>query len=105
MNTFLTSDEWRYRLGRTVVQGVIGVVIANLDLIVGACILDATWRPFVVAMVMAILSPIMAILGGTNFDGGNGEPGGAGVAGDVAAIGDAGGVVDGSGSGTSSLGK
>lgn len=52
-----------------------------------------------------ILSPIMAILGGTNFDGGNGEPGGAGVAGDVAAIGDAGGVVDGSGSGTSSLGK
>ena len=53
MNTFLTSDEWRYRLGRTVVQGVIGVVIANLDLIVGACILDATWRPFVVAMVMA----------------------------------------------------
>lgn len=91
MNTFLTSDEWQYRLGRTVVQGVIGVLIANLDLIVGACILDATWRPFVVALVMAVLSPVMAILGGSNSDGGNGELGGdtsgvAGGAGDTPAL-------------------
>ena len=36
MNTFLTSNDWQYRLLRTIVQGVLGVVIANLDLIVGA---------------------------------------------------------------------
>ena len=63
MNTFLTSNEWQYRLLRTIVQGVLGVVIANLDLIVGACVLDPSQRALVVALVMAVLSPIMAQLG------------------------------------------
>lgn len=63
MNTFLTSNEWQYRLLRTIVQGVLGVVVANLDLIVGACVLDPSQRALVVALVMAILSPIMAQLG------------------------------------------
>ena len=64
MNTFLTSNEWQYRLLRTIVQGVLGVVVANLDLIVGACVLDQSQRALVVALVMAVLSPIMAQLGG-----------------------------------------
>ena len=64
MNTFLTSNEWQYRLLRTIVQGVLGVVVANLDLIVGACVLDPSQRALVVALVMAVLSPIMAQLGG-----------------------------------------
>ena len=63
MNTFLTSNEWQYRLLRTIVQGVLGVVVANLDLIVGACVLDPSHRALVVALVMAVLSPIMAQLG------------------------------------------
>lgn len=63
MNTFLTSNEWQYRLLRTIVQGVLGVVVANLDLIVGACVLDPSQRALVVALVMAVLSPIMAQLG------------------------------------------
>ena len=63
MNTFLTSNDWQYRLLRTIVQGILGVVVANLDLIVGAAILDPTQRALVVALVMAILSPIMAQLG------------------------------------------
>ena len=63
MNTFLTSNEWQYRLLRTIVQGILGVVVANLDLIVGAAILDPTQRALVVALVMAVLSPIMAQLG------------------------------------------
>ena len=48
---------------RTIVQGVLGVVVANLDLIVGACVLDPSQRALVVALVMAVLSPIMAQLG------------------------------------------
>lgn len=64
MNEFLTSNEWQYRLLRTIAQGVIGVVIANLDLIVGFCLVDAPVRALVVALVMAVLSPIMAALGG-----------------------------------------
>lgn len=35
MNEFLASNDWQWRLLRTIVQGVLGVVIANLDLILG----------------------------------------------------------------------
>jgi multisubunit Na+/H+ antiporter MnhG subunit len=63
MNTFLTSNEAKYRLARTILQGIIGIVIANIDLIMGQVILDPAQRAVVVALVMAILSPIMAALG------------------------------------------
>lgn len=64
MSEFLASNEWQWRLLRTIVQGVLGVVIANLDLIMGWCMLDPSMRGLVVALVMAVLSPIMAALGG-----------------------------------------
>lgn len=63
MDKFLTSNDWKYRLLRTIVQGVLGVIIANLDLILGYAILDPSARALVVALVMAVLSPIMALLG------------------------------------------
>ena len=63
MNKFLTSNDWQYRLLRTIFQGVLGVIIANIDLIVGAAIFDPSQRALVVALVMAVLSPIMALLG------------------------------------------
>ena len=44
MNRFLTSNEWQWRLLRTVVQGVLGVVVANVDLLMGVAVLDPTWR-------------------------------------------------------------
>lgn len=40
------------------------MVIANLDLIMGWCVLDPSTRGLVAALVMAVLSPIMAALGG-----------------------------------------
>ena len=64
MSEFLASNEWQWRLLRTIVQGVLGVVIANLDLIMGWCALDPGMRGLVVALVMVVLSPIMAALGG-----------------------------------------
>lgn len=63
MNRFLTSNERQWRLLRTVVQGVLGVVVANVDLLMGVAVLDPTWRALCVAMVMAVLSPVMAGLG------------------------------------------
>jgi len=63
MNKFLTSNEAAYRLARTIVQGLIGVVVANIDLIAGQVILDPAQRAIIVPVVMAILSPIMAALG------------------------------------------
>lgn len=64
MNEFLTSNEWQWRLARTIVQGVLGVFVANIDLIIGFGVLDPTMRALVVAFVMAVLSPVMAVLGG-----------------------------------------
>ena len=68
MSEFLASNEWQWRLARTIVQGVLGVVIANIDLILGYAILDPTLRALVVAFVMAIPSPVMAALGGGDGD-------------------------------------
>lgn len=70
MDKFLTSNEWQYRLLRTIVQGVLGVVIANLDLLLGFAAIDLTLKPMIVALVMAVLSPIMALLGAKE----DGEP-------------------------------
>ena len=68
MNEFLASNEWYWRLARTIVQGVLGVVIANIDLIMGWCVLDPSVRGLVVALVMAVFSSIMAALGGGDED-------------------------------------
>ena len=51
---------------RTIAQGVLGVVVANVDLLVGTAVLEPSWRALVVALVMAVLSPLMAELGKAN---------------------------------------
>lgn len=69
MSDLLTSNEWRWRLLRTVVQGVLGVVVANMDTLVGCTVLDFAWRTLVFALVMAELSPVMAELDGAVPEG------------------------------------
>lgn len=68
MNTFLTSNDTKYRLLRTILQGIIGVIIANLDLLIGYAAIPTELRPVIVAAVMAVLSPIMSELGGRKTD-------------------------------------
>ncbi|WP_019129000.1 hypothetical protein [Enorma massiliensis] len=63
MTKFLTSNEWQWRLARTIVQVILGVVVANIDVLVGAAVLDPAARAIVVALCMAVLSPVMAELG------------------------------------------
>lgn len=68
MNRFFTSNSAGHRLLRTIVQGIIGVIIANLDAIVAHVEVLPMWaRAIVVAIVMAILSPIMAMMGTTEM--------------------------------------
>lgn len=67
MNEFLTSNETKYRLARTILQGIIGVLIANLDVVVGAFAFSPELKPVIVAVVMAILSPVMSELGGAKY--------------------------------------
>lgn len=66
MNTFLKSNETKYRLLRTILQGILGVIIANLDLFISFIQIDPALKPVIVALVMAILSPIMSEMGGKN---------------------------------------
>lgn len=64
MKEFLTSNDMKWRLARTIVQGIIGVLIANLDLLIGLTPIAPALRPVITGLVMAVLSPIMATLGG-----------------------------------------
>ena len=63
MNTLFSKNDARYRLLRTIIQGMIGVIIANLDVIIGVFSWPAEVKAIIVALVMAILSPIMAEIG------------------------------------------
>ena len=63
MQKFLNSNETKYRLARTILQGVIGVLIANIDFLVSAWNFAPQTKAFIVALVMAVLSPIMSELG------------------------------------------
>lgn len=53
---------------RTIFQGILGVIIANLDTITGSFSIPDVWKPIIAALVMAFLSPIMATLGGKAED-------------------------------------
>lgn len=66
MSEFLNSNLPIYRLARTILQGILGVLVANIDLLLGYTIIPPELRPMVTALVMAILSPIMAALGGAD---------------------------------------
>ena len=63
MNRFLTSNSTAMRLARTIVQAILGVIVANADIIVGSYVMEPQTRALVVALVMAVLSPVMAEIG------------------------------------------
>lgn len=60
---FLTDNSTEARLLRTIFQGLIGVIIANLDIILGSAPIDPAYKPIIAAACMAILSPVMSELG------------------------------------------
>lgn len=64
MSKFLSSNDPKYRCLRTIVQGVIGVIIAQLPTLLTGTQIEPVWQAFIVAITMAVLSPIMAMFGG-----------------------------------------
>ena len=70
MKYFLTANTAGMRLARTILQAVIGVIIANIDYLIGQVVIDPAMRPVIVGLVMAVLSPIMKALGGETDDKG-----------------------------------
>lgn len=63
MHNFLTNNTPQYKLLRTIVQGLLGVLAANVDLFVSYIQIDPTIKPVITAAIMAILTPIMAEIG------------------------------------------
>ena len=61
---WLRSNSTSARLTRTIFQAVISVLIANIDLLIGYFSFSPEMKAFIVAICMAILSPIMSELGG-----------------------------------------
>lgn len=63
-NKFVTINTPFMKLMRTIFQGVIGVIIAYVDVLVGSVgFIPDELRPVIVALIMAILSPLMAASG------------------------------------------
>lgn len=63
LHKFLESNAMEYRLCRTIFQGIFGVIAANLDLLIGSFNIAPAFKPMIAALVMAVLSPIMAAIG------------------------------------------
>lgn len=63
MSNWLNDNSTKGKLIRTIVQGVIGVLIANLDMLIGMVQIQPELKPMIVALVMAVLSPIMSEMG------------------------------------------
>ena len=57
------SNTATARCTRTIFQGVLGVLAANVDFLVGTQF-DAQTKALIVALVMAVLSPIQSMLAG-----------------------------------------
>lgn len=62
INIFLTKNTPFFKFLRTIFQAVVGLVIANIDMITSVLEIPTAYKPFIVTMVMIILTPLMARL-------------------------------------------
>lgn len=62
LDKFLTDNSTSMRLARTVVQGVIAALVVFVPTAMGWLDLEAETASFLTAVVMAVLSPVMALL-------------------------------------------
>lgn len=62
LDDFLTSERTEMRLARSIVQGLVSVLIVAVPLVLGGVIEDATWASIATAAIMCVLSPLMAMM-------------------------------------------
>lgn len=62
MDKFLTDNGTGMRFARTVVQGVIAALVVFIPTMMGWFELEAETASFLTAVIMAVLSPLMALL-------------------------------------------
>lgn len=62
LDKFLTDNSTSMRLARTVFQGVIAALVVFVPTAVGWLDMSAEAASFATAVIMAVLSPVMALL-------------------------------------------
>ena len=62
LDKFLNDNSMAMRLVRTIVQGIIAVLIVAVPLAIAGVIKDPQWAAIVTAAIMDVMSPIMAML-------------------------------------------
>ena len=62
LDKFLNDNSMAMRLVRTIVQGIIAVLIVAVPLAIAGVIQNPQWAAVATAAIMAVLSPIMAML-------------------------------------------
>ena len=62
LDKFLNDNSMTMRLVRTIAQGIIAVLIVAVPLAISGVIKDPQWAAVATAAIMAVLSPIMAML-------------------------------------------
>lgn len=70
LDKFLNDDSTEMRLARSIVQGLVSVLIVAVPLAVSGFVEDATTASIVTAAIMCVLSPVMSM-----FRTGNPEDG------------------------------
>lgn len=61
LDHFLHDDSTEMRLARSIVQGLVSVLIVAIPLVTAGIIKDATWASIATAAIMCVLSPVMAM--------------------------------------------
>lgn len=62
LDEFLTSEKTEMRLARSIVQGLLSVLIVAVPLAMGGVIEDPTTASLATAAIMCVLSPLMAMM-------------------------------------------
>lgn len=62
LDHFLKDESTEMRLARSIVQGILSVLIVAVPLCVSGVIEDATWASIATAAIMCVLSPLMAMM-------------------------------------------
>lgn len=62
LDHFLKDESTEMRLARSVVQGLLSVLIVAVPLVLGGFVEDATWASVATAAIMCVLSPLMAMM-------------------------------------------
>ena len=59
---FLGSNDMAARLLRTILEAVLGVLVANVDVLFSSFTIPVEYKTLIVGMVVAIISPVLAAL-------------------------------------------